>query len=560
MIAPTRAALHRSLQAHLDHGRCDLALDAALEALSDAPDLGRRRYARQAVRALVNRLPPAAWSFSRRRALPRGLEPEPARPAVGLLAFPTVQAGDGRAGSTDCFVEARVTRARGGQDDLPSGLSSVVVEAIDSALAAVRSVHPAAGPLAVRFVGPRDWSGPSCGLAVGLAALSLLRQVPLEGFWVASARVQPDGAVLPVGSMETKAALRAVARPRARMLVALADAGADDRRLGVADLQEAFAAAGGTGRDDPQPELDAMTRAMKQGNWVDAARTAGALDDHPYLEPDEQVLVKALLVAAANHSGRSDDARSLEDDLLGCIDKAGSCKEALHALGNLAMSAVDRLDAETALALAERGIRLWPTRGEHLLYVQGPAAFAACLRGDFGRAVSLRRDNVALCEDTAPVHLPRSLGDLAQTLLRTGAADEAVATAERGLQVLDQTVRWRAYRDVTRPFLHHHHARALAAAGRLAAARAANARAGHVPMLVPRIFVQLLDAELDKDLAAVDAAWARLPAWTQENPVVCALVERTRARLGDPEAALRLVNRLGLPIEAVEEAGLRLPY
>lgn len=560
MTAPTRAALHRALQAHLDHGRSDLALDAALEALADAPDLGRRRYAWQAVRALVNRLPAAAWSFRRRRALPRGLEPEPARPTVGLLAFPTVQAGDSRTGPTDCFVEARVTAASGPADDLPEGLSPAVTRAIEDALVAVRRLEPDAGALAVRFLGPRDWSGPSCGLAVGLAALSRLRGVPVEGFWVASAQVQPDGCVGPVGSMEAKSALRAVARPRARMLVAVADAGTDDRRVGVADLQEAFAEASGSGRDDPQPALDAMTRAMKQGDWVGAARTAGALDGHPYLEPDELVLVKALLVAAANHSGRSDEARALEGDLLGCIDKAGSCKAALHALGNLAMSAVDRLDPETALALAERGIRLWPTRGEHLLYVQGPAAFAACLLGDFERAVSLRRDNVALCEETAPVHLPRSLGDLAQTLLRTGAAEEAVAVAERGLRVLDETVRWRAYRDVTRPFLHHHHARALAAVGRLEAARAANARAGRVPMLVPRIFVQLLDAELDGDRAAVEAAWARLPGWTQHNPMVCALVERTRARLGDTDAAQRLVQRFKLPLDALEEAGRRLPY
>ena len=389
----------------------------------------------------MNRLPAAAWSFRRRRALPRGLEPEPARPTVGLLAFPTVQAGDSRTGPTDCFVEARVTAASGPSDDLPEGLSPAVTRAIEDALVAVRRLEPGAGSLAVRFLGPRDWSGPSCGLAVGLAALSRLRGVPVEGFWVASAQVQPDGCVGPVGSMEAKSALRAVAgggcswpwRTRAPT-------------TGVSGWPICGGLRGGErvrpGRSPASPGChDPRHEAGRLGR---GCRTAGALDGHPYLEPDELVLVKALLVAAVNHSGRSDEARALEGDLLRCIDKAGSCKAALHALGNLAMSAVDRLDPETALALAGRGIRLWPTRGEHLLYVQGPAAFAACLLGDFERAVSLRPDNVSLCEETAPVHLPRSLGDLAQTLLRTGAAEEAVAVAERELRVLDETVRWRA--------------------------------------------------------------------------------------------------------------------
>ena len=79
-------------------------------------------------------------------------------------------------------------------------------------------------------------------------------------------------------------------------------------------------------------------------------------------------------------------------------------------------------------------------------------------------------------------------------------------------------------------------------------------------MLVPRIFVQLLDAELDHDLGAVTAAWQSLPAWVQDNPMVCALVERTRARLGDPAAALQLVGRFGLAAADVDEAGRRLPY
>ena len=78
--------------------------------------------------------------------------------------------------------------------------------------------------------------------------------------------------------------------------------------------------------------------------------------------------------------------------------------------------------------------------------------------------------------------------------------------------------------------------------------------------LDPWLRAALLLAELNRDRGEVEAVRRRLPDWASKSPLLGALLDRSLASLGDPEASARLLAMR--PFEGLElaEAARRLPY
>lgn len=511
-----------------------------------------RHQARRLLPGLAPRLPAAAWT-SERAGLARtlGIHP-PLTPArVGRLAFPVV--GQGR----DRFVEVVVERAPGGADDLPSLPDLETTQACQDALRAARDRTGSELGLCLRFDPPDGWAGASCGLAVALAACSCLRGLPLDPLLLATGQVEPGGRALPVGRVPEKLRLRHEARPHGRMLVADADDAHLPWVVAVADLEAAERAASLRGDLDLDGALGAVRAADRSGDWLGAARMAEALVDDPDVEDRERLTLLVLLLAAANHAAdpaaRARWQARLDDLLRTCSDPG---EDLARALGSRLVGAVDALD----LAAAEAAAALRPVEDfdpplrVHLL---GPLALLRSLQGRREEALDLRHQALQVCTSD---ERPRCLGDLADALLRLGRPDQALATCEQALGLVPVARRRHAYLARTAAYLGLHRARALAALGQRTEARAALAPALAVAGLDPALRARLLQAELDGSQAAAQAVADSLPPGVCASPLVRALLDRSRAALGDPAAAARLVAVPAFAGLDPAEAALRLPY
>ena len=553
-------ALGRTVRAALEAGRPERALDHCAAAARGAPDFRVRRHAALLLAAVAPRVPVAARTSARRGAVRGLLDPWPEPPAtVGAVAFPTVR-GECGGCTDDCFVVARVSISAAAGDDLPAGLDPTTRAAVQAALAAARALTQSDAGLALRVDGPGGWRGDSLGLAVALAAVSALtgRRVPHD--IVATGRVTAAGRVEAVGHLPAKSTLLREARPRARMLVAQANHDQDPKRTPVSDLDGARAEVWrlGTGQD-LDVALDQVRSRFKEGRWLEAAGLAASLGGQVELEDSERVELLGMQLAAANHSGDATHGTELEAELEALLAAGLRGEAAAQALGSLAVKAVDALDADTAEGLAERAISLLPADSEHLVHALGPMALVRRLQGRFEASVALRRRSLGLAHRTEH---PRCLGDLSAALLNAGHPAEALAQAEAALATLDGMRRRPGYRETTRPFVRHHQARALAANGRVTEARAIFAEVAAFPGLAPSLFAHLADCALDPEagLARVEQHQDRQPAFIRDLPIIDALYARARAQLGDARAAARLCTLLGLPGDAVHEAGRRLPY
>ncbi len=554
------AALHRAVTGALESGRPERAFDACVEAARTHRAPSVRRYAARLLGTVAPKVPVSARTHAR-RGLARGLVDPWAvpLPRPGVVAFPTVR-GECGGCADDCFVHVHIQPWKSPNDGLPDDLCPASLAAIVDALAAARTLEGRDTTFRVRFEGPAGWSGDSAGLAVALAAVSALRGQAVPDRVVATGRVAPDGAVHAVGHLTAKATLLRAARPRARMLVATGNADGDPGRVPVADLAAACVAAWG---DDAGLDLDTalpqVREQFRQGQWVQAAVLADTLLADPELEDEERAELLGMRLAAANHSGDATQGAELAARLDAVLTRGVPAAKAVQAMGHLAIRALDDLNIDAAETLAEEAGGLLAPDAAAQVHALGPLALVRRLQGRFEESVALRRRSLALAERT---ERPRCLGDLSAALLHAGQAEAALEQAEAALAAVDRMRRRRGYRDLTRPFIRYHQARALRANGRIEVAREIFAEVSAVPGLTPSLFAFLALCELDGEagLARLEERHGSMPGFLQELPILRALFDRSRARLGDEAAGRRLCAMLGLPAEAVEEAGRRLPY
>lgn len=534
------SALRIEVQRALDAGHPEQAWDIAAAA-RDADAAKTRLHADSLLRFLAPKLPEAAWtehreSLAGRLRIHRVAEGE----QIGRVVFPAVRSEHGR------FIGVRAQLAE--SDD------GRFTRELDAVRALLKRPE-------LRFSLSFDfdaWSGDSAGLAVGLAAYSAARRLALSPMIAATGALDDAGRVRPVGRLPEKLRLRHAARPRCSLLVPADDAVDHPSVFPVSSLEEAIRAAGLRHADDPGPSLGRIRELDEQGDWLAAAREAAVMQDRAGLTDEERLELLLLRLLASNHV--VDTAAQAElgprvDALVAQVDPER--REVLaRAIGSRAVQRLDNLDLDGAretLVLADS--RFFPARTQ--VHIDGPRALLATFCGEHELALKLRQDNVARASDHEK---PRCLGDLADALLRLGRADEALARVEEALALAEQENRRRGYQQRTTRYLRLHRARALASRGQREEARAALEPLRYTPGLDPRIRAELLLAEILGDTAVIDRFAATLSPDTVASKLITALLDRSRARLGDAEAAARLCALPAFRGLDWEEAARRLPY
>ncbi len=548
--------LRDRLAQHLEDGRPDLAWDEAAAATGSTSYVVRAN-ARHLLKTVARRMPEAAWSPRRRQEAARwGISTRAAPTTAGRVAFPVVHA-DGRGWFLVCVVHA----AGGPEDMLPAGLDATTLGAIRDALAATRQAVPACrGPLQVSFEGPKDWDGPSCGLAVALAAWSAATRVPAPARLTASARVEPDGNLRPVGHIDDKIALLQAARPEAWLSVHPSDA-RHARTRAVATLHDA-ARTLGLDPLDVGERLHAMgDHARRTQDWRRARDLADSLIDDERLLAHERAPVLAVLLAAANHEADAgSQARWAEAIETLPLDD----EETQEALCNLLVTRVDQLDLPSARTLAGT-LRHPPQTTLLSVQIDGASALFHTLDGAFEKAVELRQANVArtTTHPRLSCERARTLGDLSDVLRRVGRHAEALEAAEESLAAVNNPVHrmtGRARIDTER-FLRLHHMRAMAAVGRQD--DALHTISKHELETWPpalRLLVQLEHAMWTGDRARAEALAAANPPRDGVRTILHHLTDSALARLGDTHAAARLSALPAFTGLDLDEIARRLPY
>jgi hypothetical protein len=539
--------LRAQIAVFLGSGRPERAWDRVAAAYDDG--LGAARHdARRLLAALCPQLPAAAWDRTRQDLAARlQLRPPEPQLRVGVMAFPVVQGDTGR------FVTATVALA---QADAICGWPdhAATQQAVADALAAARAVLGSEQGFAVTL-DAGQWSGDSCGLAIGLAALSAASGVGISDLAAATGRLTPDGAVHHVGGEAEKLALRRQARPRSWLLAP------SGWQLDHPDIHRTrhLSAARDLLEIPDDVGLDTALREVRRldggGRWQAAARGAGRLLQAHGLEEAERVELLSLRLLAANHLGDTEGAQEVADTL-GELQVTGMSGQVFaRAVSSQAVAAIDRLDAGRARALLALSDTHLPDAARiHLL---GTRALLATLEGNHGRAFDLRFENLA----QAPLReQPRCQGDLADALLRAGHPDEARVHIEPALRKVRRMGRYAGYYQQSRPYAVLHAARIFRACGDAAAASRVLDEAS-APWPDPGFRLCIERAILSGDVGRLDAGWARLPAWAKDSLIFKLLRERALAALGEPGELLALAVDVpvlqGLSAEAV---GARIPY
>lgn len=553
--------LRERVEEHLKAGRVDLAFDALIAArLDKGADLEMAWAARDLLPRIVERLPACAFDPPRRECAARcGLTLPGPQKATGRLEFPAVNGPRARMVRVDVVVTAEAE-----DDVLPEGLASETAAALRAALAAVRRGLPSelAAPR-VRVAldhDPPPW-GPSCGLAMALAARSALCRLPIDDDLAATGELTADGRVRPVSDVADKRLLHRAARPGGRLLVPLGQEDPKEPSVhAVVDLETALAHLGSAPERDLSGELAEIRSAFNLGRWPEAAQRAQSLCDDPGLQEGERAELLLILLAAANHRGDQALALALVARLRPLLESGGlTASVGAQALAHVATAAIDRFAvADAEVVLAQARLLALPPGDEGWLHVRGAQAAAALLRGDFERALALRRQNAA-ASGSLPTERPRCLGDLADTLRRCGLFAEANVVLDEASAALERVGQRRlTYKATTRRFLHLHAARLALAAGDAVQAAAHLPKAAGTPGPGPVAALEdaLLAGEREERLRRIDAALLE----RADVPVFQALRARARYLAGDPGAAEVLGACMALPGVPAEELCRRLPY
>jgi hypothetical protein len=386
----------------------DALLDA-LDSLALARAAGGRfAGALERTEALAGELPAGAWTRRMARAYEDLLD-QPVVPPVGTCAFPT----------TDPRLEVavRVTRRHARVTGRAPRHPPAVAAAVRAALGAARRMTGQADGLDVVFdpppaaTGGTLWDGPSCGLAVALAAASLLRSEPLLPTVWATGAVFPDGRLRPVGGMGVKAGL---SQDRT-LLVPEGSVGVSGDTLRCAALAEAFAYATGV----HAPAM--LARRVR-------AATAGWLSEHG-----------AAWLGAREHDARLRDALQ-RSRRLGIVGRPGSGRTS--ALVRLVQDVVDSSDVLVLATEAPGDDRVegLPRALRALLGVDVPWVPDALLAA--ARAVDARR--VRICIDGVGPVVAAALGSWADAhveVVWTRVEDGSTGRFERRLPALGLALR-----------------------------------------------------------------------------------------------------------------------
>lgn len=544
--------LREGVEAALGRGRPEQAWDLAARAWDEGGPR-QRHEARRILAGLVGRLHPAAWTSARSAALGRlQLSRPPVADPVGIVSFPAV----GPQGSRFLRVEVRTLPGDSTEDALPEGLDPETRVAMRSALEAARRHLDAPRSFAVSVPDAPSWRGPSCGLATGLAAVSAARSLSLPATLSATGELRPDGVVDPVGGIQQKLVLRYEARPRGRLLVSTRETvTAHPAVVPVRDLAHALERAGHHAELDPYEIVDTVRRLDRQAKSVDAAQLAASAWQIPELDEEQRIYLLAVLLGAANHAADAEEFARWHERAAPILEVAPATVELARCLGSRVVNRVDALDLPGAReALRATGRFDWNQKaGPH---IRGPRALVATLAGEHDLATSLREENL---DDCVEVERARCCTDLADALVREERPDEALAVAERG-RAAARVRMLRGYQQTTLCYLHLQRARAHRELGQEDEARGALEQAEGSGRFDLDLRVQLLGAELDGRLEAVQAVVAGVAEEVRRSRLVGAILDRSLGRLGDEAARQRL---LALPpFEGLDfdEAARRLPY
>jgi hypothetical protein len=172
-------------------------------------------------------------------------------------------------------------------------------------------------------------------------------------------------------------------------------------------------------------ELSHVESDYHRGRWLEAARRAQLLLAEPGLRSEEQLKLRTILLAAANHQGDMVRAAAVMKELRSLL---------ALALANAAVHCIDLLRASDAQALLNEAERLpLPDQDSCWVHLYGTKARVNILLGDLEGSLGLRLRNVQACPDH---ERPRCLGDLVDSYLRLERWNEA----EQSLQAAQQAL------------------------------------------------------------------------------------------------------------------------
>jgi hypothetical protein len=240
-----RDEVQHRLEEFMRRGQPHRAWDFARKVLETSADPALRRALKyRFLRTfLPSKLPASFWNERRQEEARRlGLKPPPLVLRVGVVAFPVVfpvpEAG--------CFIAASVRFSETSHDEFPNEreVDATARRAMAEALEAARRLTGEQRYFRVAIDKPFEEpvKGASCGLAVALAALSLIDDRGLGDTISATGEVTRELSVRPVSDVDRKSALRREARPLAQILCPTGHP-AEDGLIPVSRLEDARDAA-----------------------------------------------------------------------------------------------------------------------------------------------------------------------------------------------------------------------------------------------------------------------------------------------------------------------------
>lgn len=550
--AQVRAAIRR--------GRPELAFDCVAETLLSGRHGLAARWEALALLDYVAQRVPAAAATADRQAVARQLKVTlpPPRRDVGRAEFPAIGGAGGR------FVAVRVSAGRGDDEIHPDDLPADTQAATMTALMAARGLVADRGPLRVDFeCGEEVIRGSSCGLAVGMAAVSFLQHLELAETHLFSGELDPSGRLLAVSGIAEKLELRRQCRPGAVLVLPSGHAIDEPHAIVAGTLTEVLTRLGIDGEIDLAKELAAVRADYDCGHWPKAAQQAQVLLHQPGWRIEELLQLHTMLLAAANHRGDQAQAKEHAAHMQRLLtSRLVPPQLAAVALANAAIQALDVLrpgDADALLGQAA-GLPLRPT-DPAWIHVNGTWARVRILQGDLAAAVTLRQHNAQLCPEDERA---RCLGELADGYLRSGElglAGDALADARRAFAELQRHRRRLAYLRQTESYLILYEVRLAAARAEVALARtllAAVPKLPAEPLIELRIEAALLAPSVEQRCSAIDKTFSSLRH--REQPIFRALHLRARLLAGDGSAQPELQAMLGLQNVDGRALCARIPY
>ena len=559
----TSISLRGAVQEALRDGHPERAFDRLAELLlSPVVRLREKWEARCLLALVVQKVSGAAATALRREQAGRcGFQLLPIRSFVGRAEFPVV------GGRVRRFVLARISEASVAEDVVPADLSQATASAITDALEAARNLVNEVDRKYLR-VDLEETNGPiqgkSLGLAVGVAALSYLQRIELPESAVFTGELRPDGRIESISYLAEKLALLHECRPAAVLVLPADNHSEDPSVCHVASMREVLAKLGLDSNRDLGAELTQVASDYHRGRWLEAARRAQLLLAEPGLRSEEQLKLRTILLAAANHQGDMAQAAAVMQELRHLlVEKSCSLQTIALALANAAVHCIDLLRAGEAQALLSEAEQLpLPDQDPCWVHLYGTKARVNILRGDFQGALGLRLRNIQACPDD---ERPRCLGDLADSYLRLERWNEAAQSLQAAQQALAELRSQRRridYLRATEQHLRLCEVRLLRARGDLVGARSCLMSATRgtslpIPELL-RIEEALLAESTAARFAALDAVFTAIAK--PDSTIFRALALRARIFAGDSAAELELATLFGLPGESAAELCRRLPY